>query len=151
MFSFIRQIACRIDCICFVLIRLKVIDDRVRICFVLFTRKFVAQPGRGLLVFPAFYQVVTQVPDSLAAGQGLSVRLFSCCFVAVFVSTNNFGSLFWVREALDTAMPVATMKLEDSFGFGMIAINRELFDESFTSVTTFVMMDVLARLLRYVL
>ena len=48
-------------------------------------------------------------------------------------------------------MPVATMKLEDSFGFGMIAINWVPFDDSFTPVATFVMVDGLASMLRYIL
>ena len=148
MFAFIRQITCRTACLCFVLIRLKVIDDRVRICFVLFAWKFAAQPGRGLLVFPPFYQVVTQVSDFLTARQSLYVRKFSCCFFAVFISPNKFGSLFWIRKALDTAMPVATMKLIDSFGFRLVAINWVSFDDSFTSVAAFVMMDVFATMLR---
>ena len=84
----------------------------------------------------------------LTAGQSLYVREFSCCLFAIFVSPDNFGTLFCIREALDTAMPVATMKLEDSFGFGMIAINRVSFDDSFTPVATFMMMDVVASMLR---
>ena len=102
-------------------------------------------------MFPAFYQVVTQVSDLLTAGQSLYVREFSCYLVAIFVSPNNFGSLFRIREALDTTMPVATMKLVDSFCFGMIAINQVSFDGSFTPVATFVMVNVLASLLRYIL
>ena len=39
-------------------------------------------------------------------------------------------------------MPVATMELKDSFGFWMIAINWGSFNESFTPVATFVMMNV---------
>ena len=99
-------------------------------------------------MFPVFYQVVTKISDYLTAGQSLYVRDFAC---AVFVSPNNFGSLFRIREALDTAMPVATMKLEDCFGFVMVAINWVTFDDSFTPVATFMMMDVFASMLRYIL
>ena len=99
-------------------------------------------------MFPSFDQVVTQVSDFLTACQSLYVREFSCCLFTVSVGPNNLGSLFWIREALETTVPVATMKLEDSFGFGMIAINWVSFDDSFTPVATFVIVNVFATMLR---
>ena len=64
---------------------------------------------------------------------------------------NNFGSLFRIREVPDTTMLVATMKLKDSFGFRLVTINWGSFNESFTPVATFVMMNVFATLSRYML
>ena len=151
MFAFIKEISSRVACLCFILIRFKVKDNCVWICLVSFRWKFVAPPGRGLLVFPSFEQIVTQVSDFITASQSFQIGNFSCCFFAFFVNPNNFSSLFGIREALDTTMPVATMKLKDSFGFRMIAINWHSFDESFTPVTTFVMMNVFATLSRYML
>ena len=146
MFAFIREIASRVACLCFVLIRFKIEDNCVWICLVSFLRKFVTQTGRGLLVFPSFDQVVTQVSDFITASQSFYVRDFSCCFYAVFVNTDNFGSLVKIWVALDSTVPVATMKLKDSFGFRLIAINWGSFDESFTPVATFVMINVFATL-----
>ena len=130
MLAFIRKIPRRVARLCFVLIRFKIKDDCVWICFVSFRWKFVAPPGRGFCVFLSLDQVVPQVSDFLTAGQSFYVREFSCCFIAIFVSPNNFVSLFRIWEALDTTVPVATMKLKDSFGFRMIAINRGSFDNS---------------------
>ena len=50
----------------------------------------------------------------------------------MIVDTDHFGSLFGIREALDTAMPVATMELKDGFGFWMVAINLSTSNEPFT-------------------
>ena len=117
MFALLREIMRWVACLCFVLVRLKVNDNCVWIGFVSFRGKFVVPPGSWFFMFPSFDEVVTQGSDFLTAGQSFYVRDFSCCFFAFFVSPKNFGSLFGIREALDTAVPVATMKLEDSFGF----------------------------------
>ena len=151
MLTFIREIPSRVACLCFVLVRFKIKDDCVWVCFVSFRWKFVTPPGRGLLVFPSFDQVITQVSDFLTARQSFQIGAFSCCFFAVFVNPNNFGSLFRIWDALDTTMPVATMKLKDSFGFRLIAINWDSFNESFTLVATSVMVNVFATLSRYML
>ena len=57
---------------------------------------------------------------------------------------DHFGSLFGIREALDTTMPVATMVLKESFGFWMIAINCGASNEPFTPVATSLMVNVSA-------
>ena len=77
MFAFIRKITCRIACLCFVLLRFKIKDNCVWICFVSFPWKFVTQPGTGFLVFPSFDQVVTQVLDFITASQSFQIGNFS--------------------------------------------------------------------------
>ena len=132
MLAFIRKIMRRVACLCLVLIRFKIKDDCAWICFVSFRWKFVTLPGRGFFVFPSFDQVITQVSDFLTASQSFYIGNFSCCFDSVFVNTDHFVSLFWIREALNTTMTMTTMKRKDSFGFWMIAINWGSFNESFT-------------------
>ena len=49
--------------------------------------------------------------------QSSLIGVISCYFVALFVNTDHFGSLFGVREALDTTVPMATMELKKQFRF----------------------------------
>ena len=114
--------------------------------FVSFRWKFVVLPGTRLLVFPSFDQSVDQETDHITAFQSSLIGVISCYFVALFVNMDHFGSLFGIREALDTTVPVTTMELKNSFGFWMVAINLSASNEPFTPVATCVMVDVSATL-----
>ena len=146
MLTFIRKITRRVACLCLVLVRFKVKDYRVWICFVSFRWTFVVLLGTRHLVFPSFNQSVVQGPDYFTAFQSSLIGVISCYFITLFVNTDHFGSLFGIRKALDTTMPAATMELKDSFGCWMIAINFTTCNDPFTLVATSVMVDVSATL-----
>ena len=134
-------------CLCLVLVSFEVKDYRVWVRFVSFRWEFIVPPGTWPLVFPSFDQAVAQEPDYFTAFQSFLIGILSCYFVAIAINTDHFGSLFRIREALHTTMPEATMKLKDSFGFRMIAINFGASNEPFTPVATSVMVNVSAILL----
>ena len=146
MLTFIRKITCRIACLCLVLVSFEVKDYRVWVRFISFSWNFVVPPGTRLLVFPSFDQSVAQELDYFTTFQSFLIGIISCYFVAVFVNMENFGSLFGIREALDTTMPVAAMVLKDGFGFWMIAVNCGASNEPFTPVASSVMVNVSATL-----
>ena len=151
MLSFIREITCRVACFCLVLVSFEVIDDRVWVRFVSFLGYSVIPPGSRLLVFPSFDQSVPQEPDYFTEFQSFLIGVISCYFVALAVDIDHFGSLFGLREALDTTVSEATMVLKDGFGFWVVAINLSTCKEPFTPVATSVMVVVIASLLCHIL
>ena len=145
MLTFIREITCRVACLCYVLVSDRV-DDRLWVRFVSFRWDSVIPPGSRLLVFPSLDKVVPQELDYFTAFQSFLIGSLSCYFVALAVNIDHFGSLFGPGKALDTTMPEATMELKDGFGFWMVAIKFSTDNEPFTPVTTSVMVNVSATL-----
>ena len=130
-----------------VLVRLKVVNNGVRVRFRLLFKAASGGPRGRLFVLPFLDHRVARVAEMLGPLQGKAVIILSLYQPALLVLPHHFLSLSRGGEALLATMPMATVVLKDRAGLGMITINRMVADVSLSPMATQRVMDVNAPLL----
>ena len=152
------KVAGRAGSLTLVLVRLKVVDNRVGVCFRLLLWAAGGCLRGGLFVFPLLNHRVTRIAQKLGSLQSETVSILPSHGLALAVPSGYrialFGlllykpiSLFGV--ALLANMPEATMELKDGFRLGVITIHPGAQNVSLAPMTTTSVVNVNAPLLGF--
>ena len=152
----VGKVAGRASSLARVLVRLKVVDNRVGVRFRLPLWTAGGYPGGRLFVFPLLNHRVARVSKKLSSHQSETVGILSFHGVALAVPSCDhialFGPLLYeplslLGVALLATMPEATMVLEDSFRLRVITIHQDAQNMPLAPMATTSVMDVDAPLL----
>ena len=138
--AFIREISRGKRCLGFVLVRFKVVHNRVGISFIPLWWATIVPPGARRFMRPPFHHCITSCSQKLSSSHSPLVGNLPCNWIALAVVTQYFVSL--VGKAFLAPMPEAAVELKDGFRLGVITIHRRAQNVSLASMTTPCVMNV---------
>ena len=152
------KVAGRTGSLALVLVRLKVVDNRVGVRFRLPLWAAGGCPRGGLFVFPLLNHRVTRVSQKLGSLQSETVGILSSHGLTLGVPSGYYLALFglplykplsFVGVALLATMPEATVELEDGFRLGVITVHPSAKNVPLTPMATTSVVNVYASLLSF--